>query len=176
MGILPRRAPKAPADLRGRLGVSDGERILAWGSGPVPGAEGPVASGYLAATNRALYVEASGQRYGWDMISRASWEDPVLEVDLLDPAGQPAERLRLDVSTSGDLPAAVRDRVTASVMVSEMVEVREGVRARMVARRASDDAPVRWSVVFEAGVDSTDPVLQEQARQALENLRSTLGI
>jgi hypothetical protein len=176
MGILPRRAPKAPGDLNRRLDIPAGERILAWGSGPVRGGDGSVSTGYLAATNRALYVEAIGQRLAWDMVSRASWEQPVLEVDLLDTAGQPAERLRLEVSTSGDLPAAVHDRVRASVMVSEIVEVRDGVRARMVARRASDDAAVRWSVVFETGVDATDPGLQEEARQALDALRSTLGI
>lgn len=176
MGIWPSRAPKAPGDLRERLGIPTGERILAWGSGPGHPRSGGAEGAYVAATERALYVEGTGQRYGWDLVSRASWEEPVLEVDLLDPAGQPAERLRLEVSTSGDLPAAIHDRVTASVVVSELIEVSDGVRARMVARRASDDAPVRWSVVFEAGVDPRDPALQEQARQALAALRSALGI
>jgi hypothetical protein len=46
----------------------------------------------------------------------------------------------------------------------------------MVARRAGDDAPVRWTVVFDSGLDPTDPALREAADEALARLRSALGI
>lgn len=161
-----------PSNLKQRLHIPDGERLLAWGSGPLPAGS----TGYLAATDRALYVEATGAAYGWDEVGRAAWEEPVLDLELLMPGGGAGPRLRLVVEDSGDLPSAVHDRVTASVIVSERVEVAEGVKARMVARRAFDDGPVRWSVVFDAGVDAADPVLQAQARAALADLRSALGI
>lgn len=169
--LLPGRR-RVPADLRERLGVPSGERLLAWGSGPLP--EGP--TGLLAATDRALYVEATQAAYGWDEVGRAAWQEPVLELELLTPEGGAGARLRLVVEDSGDLPSAVRDRVTASVIVSERVEVAEGVQARMVARRAFGDGPIRWNVVFDAGVDASDPVLQAQARAALDDLRDSLGI
>ena len=169
--LLPGRR-RVPADLRGRLGIPAGERLLAWGSGPLPGGS----TGYLAATDRALHVEATGAAYGWEEVGRAAWQEPVLDLELLTADGGAGARLRLVVEDSGDLPSAVHDRVTASVIVSERVEVAEGVKARMVARRAFDDGPVRWSVVFDAGVDASDPALQAHARTALADLRSALGI
>ena len=177
MRLVPKRAPKAPADLRSRLAIPGSEKLLAWGSGPMTLAgESDVARGYLAATDQALYVEGTGDRQTWDRISRASWEDPLLEVTLEDEAGRVSGQLRLEVDQSGDLPAAIHDRVTASVVISEMVDLGEGVRARMAARRANDQAPIRWTVVFESGSDPQDPQLQARARAALSDLRSSLGI
>lgn len=179
MRLRPQRSLRTPADLRDRLGIPPRERVLAWGSGPkagsLPGGH-PDAADYVAATDLALHVEGTGAAYPWDSIARASWSDPVLEVQLLDESGATGPTLRLRITESGDLPAAVHDRVTASVLISERIEIAEGVRARMVARRAHDDAPVRWSVVFDAGVDASDPQLQRLARSALDDLRSALGI
>lgn len=176
MRLLPKRVPKAPADLRQRLEIPRDEKLIAWGSGPMARTgEATPSRCYLAATDLALYVEGTDQRVTWDRISRASWEEPVLEVVLEDEAGRLSGRLRLDVDQSHDLPAAIHDRVTASVVISEMVDV-GGVTARMVARRANDAADIRWTVVFESGADAADPALQARARQALDDLRSALGI
>lgn len=177
MRLLPPRSPKAPADLRERLSISRSEKVIAWGSGPMtrPGESSPV-RGYLAATDLAFYAEGPGKRVTWDRISRASWEEPVLEVVLEDEAGAVSGRLRLDVDQSWDLPAAVHDRVTASVVVSEMIDLGDGVRARMAARRANDHGDIRWTIVFDAGADPGDPQLQARARAALTDLRSALGI
>lgn len=156
----------APADLRDRLGIPARERLLAWGG----------ASRMVAATERALYVEEPRERLGWDVVTKATWDDPALAVHVAAHDGRPARTLRLTVEQSGDLPAAVRDRVTASVVVSELVDLGDGARARMVARRAGDHAPIRWTVVFESGLPADDPELQARATAALAELRSTLGI
>ncbi len=161
-----RRASAVPSDLRVRLGIPARERILAWGGRPH----------VVAATERALYVEEPRERLGWDVVSKAQWDDPLLTIQIAAHDGRPARTLRLRVEASGDLPAAVRDRVTASVVMSEFVDLGDGVRARMVARRAGDDAPIRWTVVFESGVPADDPELQARASAALAELRSTLGI
>lgn len=177
MRLMPQRTPRVPTDLRERLGIPSGERVLAWGSGPMtdPGGS-PPSRGYLAATDAAFYAEGPGVRVTWDRISRASWEDPLLEVVLEDESGSISGRLRLDVDQSHDLPAAIHDRVTASVVVSEMVDLGHGAKARMAARRANDHADIRWTVVFDAGVDPNDPDLQARARAALADLRDALGI
>ena len=83
-------------------------------------------------------------------------------------------RLRLD--DARDLPPAVHDRVTASVVVSERVDLGGGAMALMVARRASDDDDIRWSVVFDTGLDPEDPALRRAASEALGRLRNALGI
>ena len=136
MRLRPKRSLRAPIDLRERLGIPARERVLAWGSGPKTTREARGEPDYVAATDLALYVEGTGASYPWDSIGRASWSEPVLEIQLLDPSGGPGPTLRLRITESGDLPAAVHDRVTASVIVSERIEVADGVRARMVARRA----------------------------------------
>ena len=68
--------------------------------------------------------------------------------------------------------------MTASVVVSERVDLGGGAGAQlMVARRASDDDELRWSVVFDAGLDSSDdPRLRAAAAEALDRLRDALGI
>lgn len=166
MRLLPKRTPPPPQDLRERLALTPKERVLAWGRG----------DGYVAATDQALHIETPLERLGWDLITKATWEQPTLVVTVEAAGGRPARTLRLRVEESGDLPAAIRDRVTASVVATEMVDIGDGVMARMVARRASDDAEIRWSVVFESGVDPRDPQLQERARAALDELRTSLGI
>jgi len=177
MRLLPPRTPKVPADLRERLRIPRSENVIAWGSGQMTRPGEPSAfRGYLAATDHAFYAEGPGERVAWDRISRASWDQPVLEVVLEDEAGAVSGRLRLDVDQSWNLPAAVHDRVTASVVVSEMIDLGDGVRARMAARRANDHADIRWTVVFDAGADPRDPQLQARARAALTDLRSSLGI
>lgn len=177
MRLLPQRTPRVPSDLRDRLGIPPGERVLAWGSGPMTAAgETAPSRGYLAATDLAFYAEGPGVRVTWDRISRASWEEPLLEVVLEDESGQVSGRLRLDVDQSHDLPAAIHDRVTASVVISEMIDLGQGASARMAARRANDHADIRWTVVFEAGADPNDPELRARARAALADLRDALGI
>lgn len=166
MRLLPKRSAPVPGDLHERLGIARGERLLAWGEG----------SGYVAATDQALHIEQPLECLGWDVIDKATWEEPLLTVTIQAHDGRPVRVLRLPIDVSGDLPAAIRDRVTASVVASEVVDIGDGVKARMVARRSGDDAPIRWNVIFEAGVDAGDPTIQARAHKALADLRSSLGI
>jgi hypothetical protein len=169
MGLLPRRRRRLPAEIQAALAMGRGERIIAWGSDPRP--DGTVE--YLVATDRALYLQGRGERIAWDSITKATWAEPVLELVIADA---PSRLLRVTAGDSGDLPAAVHDRVTSSVLVSERLDLGEGRGAKAVARRNSDDGPVRWSVVFDAGLDPSDPALREAADRALADLRGSLGI
>jgi hypothetical protein len=174
MGLLKRRTPTVPADLRDRLEIPAREKLLAWGDGPRGDSDRP--SALVAATDSALYVEAAGERFPWDRISQARWEEPLLEVDVLRDGGRPGPTLRLHLDVSGDLPAAIHDRVTASVVASELIDLGDGVIARMIARRASDGADIHWTVAFQGDVNPEDPELQKRARESLAEFRSALGI
>lgn len=170
MRIMPRLGGRLPGTVIGMLGIGPGERIVAWGS-----STDPTQTTFAAATDRALYLQAIGERLPWDTISKASWDEPVLELALVDADGRPRQvRVRLD--DPRDLPAAVHDRVTASVIVSERVDLGDGAGALMVARRGSDDDAVRWTVVFDSGLDPSDPDLRAAADEALARLRDALGI
>ena len=169
---LPSRPARLPGSAATALGVPSSEKVIAWGSTALDDAT----TSYLVATDRALYADALGGRTPWNRISKATWEEPTLVVTMLDDAGRPRRLLRLRVDQSNDLPAAVYDRVTASVVVSERVELRADAKALLVARRGSDSDDITWTVVFDAGLDPRDPELREAADAALADLRGSLGI
>lgn len=172
MRIMPKLTGRLPGAVIAMLGIEPGERVVAWGSGP--GAD-PTQTLFVAATDKALYVQATGDRLPWDRISKATWDDPVLEVVVDSGSGQPSRLVRVRVEDSRELPAAVHDRVTASVLVSERVDLGNGAGALMVARRGDADE-VRWTILFDSGLDVSDPALREAADGALARLREALGI
>lgn len=173
MRIMPRLGGRLPGTVVAMLRIPPGEKILAWGAAKA----GDVTQTLVAAaTDRALYLQSTGERLPWDSIVKASWDEPVLELVVSDPDSSTQRVVVVELEDSRDLPAAVHDRVTASVVVSERVDLGNGAAAQMVARRASDDAAIRWTVVFDRGLDPSDPALRTAADEALARLRSTLGI
>ena len=148
-----------------QLPIVQGERLGAWAFATQPEIT-------IAATDHALYL-GTEERLGWNDIVRATWEPPVLTL-VLDTQGRRTRQVTLP--EAGDLPALVRTYVTDSVVVSEQVEVAPGAGARLVARRAGLSGEIRWSVIFDEGLNSQDPVLQAAAMERLALLRETLGI
>lgn len=170
---LPTFGARLPPEVPTRLGVLPGEKVVAWGSAQ---GEGDAEATYVLATDRALYVEVEALRVPWSSVRKATWDEPVLDVVIVGEGGGGSRQLRLRVDESRDLPAAVHDRVTASVVISERVDLGNGAKALFVARRGSDDGEIRWSVVFDAGLDPRNPRLREAADAALAQLRGSLGI
>jgi hypothetical protein len=173
MPHLPSLPPRLPSDVLASLDVRSGEKVVAWGTGPVD-ARSEIA--HVVATDRALYLSSPVRRIPWSRIARATWEEPVLALAVLDDAGRVGRPLEVPMDASGDVPAAVHDRVTASVVISQRVDLDGFGSALMVARRGSDDEQITWSVVFDAGLDPADPRLRAAADIALARLRDALGI
>jgi hypothetical protein len=153
------------------LGVPAGARVIAAGTA-LNVNDGPRRR--VVATLIGLHVTGWDEPLRWDHIESASWDEPVLDLVINTDQGSRLEQLRLD--RAGELPAAVRDRVTASVITSERVEVAEGRFATFAARRRSDDGDIRWTVVFDSGLDPNDPDLRAAADATLYELRQSLGI
>lgn len=164
-----RRTRRLPSGIRERLEIPKGERVIAWGLDPIN-------DRYTLATDKALYPEQINERLRWDSISKATWDEPILNVTIHDTSGATKGTLKLRVEESGDLPAAVFALVTESVVISEHVDLGNGVGARMVARRDGDDGGIWWSVVFDSGLNSADPALRARADEELSSLRDALGI
>lgn len=159
--------PKLPKDL-----AESGERLLTWGSGP---------SGQVLASNRAIYLPSSGDfmasgwtRVAWMSVDRATWEEP--EVLIEGRLGGSPRRWRVTLADAGRLPEVIRERVTASIVISEHVDLVEGGGARIVGRRTDGDTAVEWSITFDPGLDPDDPGLRAAAVNALADLRDSLGI
>lgn len=164
-----RRTRRLPAGIRERLEVPKGERVIAWGVDPAN-------DRYTLATDKALYPESIRERLRWDSISKATWDEPLLHVTVHDSTGATKGIVKLRVEDSGDLPAAVFALVTESVVVSEHVDLGDGAGARMVARRDGDQGTIWWSVVFDSGLNPSDPALRARADEELASLRDFLGI
>lgn len=140
--MILRRKTKVDRD---ELGIPADERVIA--------AAATVSGRVVAATDRAFYP-VSGERLKWSGIAAAEWEEPFLRVVLVDEFGRPSDQLRFELADgSGQLPAAVHDRVTASVVFTERADLPSGGTALFTAREDSDDSTIRWAVVFDAGVD-----------------------
>lgn len=164
-----RRAPKLGRDARAVLPA--GERLIAWGARTM---EPKVAVDYVLASDRALYLD--GERLRWDLITKATWNEPDLVVHVHDAAGRPVRRILCTMAQPGDLPGAVFALVTASVVVSESLDLGDGMTAKAIARRDGDGGQIWWSVIFAEGENPADPDLRARADSALGELRSALGI
>ena len=149
-----------------------GERMLAWAASH---------GGNVIASNRALYLPTGGDvstsnmsRLAWTSIDRAVWEDPDLVVFARGDGS--ARQWRVTLTQPGRIPEVVRERVTASIVVSEYVELAEGAGVRIVGRRSDGDDVIDWNVTFDPGLDPDDPDLRSAALAALADLRDSLGI
>jgi hypothetical protein len=148
---------RMPAEVRAAVVPPD--RVLTYAEGP---------DGYVIAANRALYL--GGARLPWFQVDRAMWDEEGLTVVTTDGRSH-----RALLPEPGRIPEAVRERVTASIVVNQYatLDARGGVL--LVARKTDDDELV-WEFVFDSGLDATDPGLRALAEQALEETRRSFGV
>jgi hypothetical protein len=142
------------------LALEKGERVLA-------------VSGETVATNTALHFMNAGSfsRLPWERVEQAAWKDGVLVVREVGGA-----RHTVPLEEPGSVPETVRERVTATVVVSTHVSL-PGGGVRIAARRpARGGGEPRWTLVFDAGLDPTDAGLLAQAEQAMEEIRRQTGL
>ena len=158
--------------IRESLGIPDEERVIAFGIGDADDSERT----HVVATDEALYEQRSGTRIRWQDVIKGTWERPEFVIDF--QGGGAPRRLRIRLDDPRDIPAAVRDRVTDTVVISEYRELGDGAGAHFVARRAPGGGmdQIFWSVVFDAGLDPSDANLRSRADEVLADLRSSLGI
>ncbi len=168
------RAPDpVPPDVRARLALGRGERVLA--------AAQDSAGRWHVGTDLALHLTGPDgfRRLPWQRIDRARWDpdDHRLVVTEVADFGQPQPRTSLAVEGPGRLLELVRERVTASVLLARNVPV-EGTRGiKVVARRAPDGSgPIDWSWWLDRGLEPDDPRVREAAERGLAEARAELGL
>ncbi|TDQ51584.1 hypothetical protein [Actinorugispora endophytica] len=155
-----------PADLRDRLRLRRGERVIA--HAPAPG------HGAVVATTASLRLP-DGRAVPWERVERARWDDQGLVLTVEGEA-----ELAVAVPEPGPLAEAVFERVTATIVVSThvpLLSAEEGAPGvRLVARRAPGGTEVVWGTRYDEGVDPGSPEIRERAARALAALREQTGV
>ena len=158
---------RAPIEVRGRVA---GERVLAW---LVSGTSSMVAT----PTSLVLPEGNDLARVPWDLVLRAQWVEQAVDLTVQERAGGRPVVLHVPVTGAVDTMAGVvRERVNASIAVQRHVTLAGDKGARVVARRVPGQTELRWTVVFDSGLDPADPALRARADTALAELRAALGV
>lgn len=157
-----------PAKLRPKLDRS--ERVLAWA--PVAGDTPAVA----VATTSGLWLPGR-PRLGWHLIHKATWAGSRLTVVPASPAAQPVTLdgvsytvmaddapVTVALTEPGDVPDAVRQRVTRSVAYTAHHALPVG-GVRVVARRVPGADGLAWYVRYDEGTPVDEPAVAAQTAE-----------
>ena len=140
-------------------------RVLAWARGD----QGPV----VALVDRLALRSSDGWRFvAWHEIAKGGWQ---AESGRLRWTLVTGERDEVTLAQPGSLPEVFRDRVGASIVVHERLELERGRAAMIVARRRlDDDAPLIWSLTPQGG--PFDSLQADRAYAEMARLRAEYDI
>lgn len=167
------RTESVPSEVRDRLDLSDGERMLASGQS--------TGGSWFAGTDRCLYIAASDAviRLPWERVERATWDRDSSEL-VVEEVAEFGESHPRHTALLGDprrLLELVRERVTASVLLTRHVPVAGSRGIKVVARRSPlRTGDVEFSYVLADGLDPDGEAVLEAGRRGVAELRADLGI
>jgi hypothetical protein len=166
------RRASLPADVRSALPLGSGERPMAYAQSR----DGL----WWVGTPAALYLPRGSEwvRLPWEVIEHAEWEQDSGTLLVTEAAdfGERQQQYRADLNDASRLLQLIRERVTASVVLTRFVPVEGRAGMTLVGRRApGTDGEIEWSFVLGAGLEPEDPRLREIAQQALVEAARELG-
>jgi hypothetical protein len=169
LGALGRRGPELPADVVAVLG-DRAAAVLSLAHDVRSGAD-------VVATTTHVYAVAEGSvvlERPWHMVDTGSWDDEkrLLTVQWVDRA--PATVWELE--ELGTFPQVLRERVQASVVLADEVDLGPKRKARVVVRKELATGALLSQTILGKGVRSTDPGVREETGAALDRLREQVGL
>lgn len=160
------RRPRFPEAVREQIDLRDRERILAWaddGDGRL-----------VVASDTALHLQRTPPDYtriGWEQIEHASYDAGVMTIDLGPDLGSAS--LRVPVGSERDLPVAIRDRVTSSVVVDRFVPLVDDRGVRIVGRRGGS-GELTWRFDLDPELADQDAYI-DTANRLLEDVQNEVS-
>lgn len=161
---------KLPEEIAEEIQLDRDEKALAWATDPQ--------GRHIVATNLGLVLQRHPPQYerlSWETIDGARFGAGELSLRLVPRDGTPGETISLPIGDVRDLPVAVRDRVTASIVVNQHIALRGRHGVRIVARRRPADGMLLWTYLIDSALDP-DPELIARAEAALDDFRRDSGV
>lgn len=171
----PRRGGRLPSAVKQALGLGSGERVLSFAAEQAGGQ--PTGTTVVATTHGLYAVDAAGTRVvarPWHEVDAGSWSAELqqLTVTWVDRS-RPAQWVLGDTSL---LPETLRERVQASVVLAQKVELGPRRTARAVIRQDLATGGLVEQVVLGKGVREDDPEVSLATGEALAYLREQVGL
>ena len=152
------------------LELGSGERILAWGREQL--------GVTVVATNHRLYaVDAGGQRQlsrSWHEVDAGAWSSELGQLTVTWVDGSRPSQWTLGDATL--VPETVRERVQASVVIGQRVELGPRRNARVAIRQNLATGDLVEQVVLGRGVRPDDDEVAALTAAALAELREQVGL
>ncbi len=147
--------------------IPKNERLLAWTQ---------TVTGFIAVTDVSLVSidESSAKVIPWEFALQARWEPPELFVVVQSEQSELPKQLVFNLVTPGLVPIAVRDRVTAAVVIDQVEEITGVGRVRFIARRNKNG--VNWTTVADDADLASTPGGTLEVNKVLGHLQATFGI
>jgi hypothetical protein len=168
------RRPAVPEGVAAAIDLDDGEKLLAWAV--------DVRSGSTVVAGRhrlyAVAPDPGGARVTlsrpWHLVDAGTWggEDGILMITWVD-GERPS---RFELTELGMFPETLRERVQASVVLAEALDLGARRTAKVVVRKDLATGSLLSQAVLGPGVRSTDPGVSEQVRDGLRRVREQVGL
>jgi hypothetical protein len=173
MGIFDRSRPRKGTDLLKDvdLGLGHGDRVLA------ACRDDATSELLVASTFQVTVVDSAGSvrvQRPWHLVDTGSYDSDadVLTVTWVDRA--PA--LALEVGGDPGFLQAFRERVQASVVIADGIELGGGRSVRLVVRKDLSHDRLLDQVILGRGVRLTDPGVRARVEAARRALREQVGL
>lgn len=163
--------PVLPSALRQQAQARRGEKVLA--SGRVDGRDA-----WLVATNWSMVEFVDGHlalRKDWHEVDRGVWAKDTARLTVTWTDGT-ARRIYPMSEGPGNVLEALHERVQASVVLSETVEVPQAGSAQVAIRRDLQSGEIFDQVLSSTVTSAHDPELLDQIRSTRNRLRDQVGL
>jgi len=128
---------------------------------------------HLLATTRGVQHrgDGTGEAVPYQAMIDVRWSSDTGRLDMLvaEAWSGPGRLVSVVLREPGGVPATVRDRVQASILLTRRVEAGRRQGCTVAVRRAPDgEGPMIVQVTYDPGVDPEDPQLAAQVTEAVE--------
>ena len=171
MALSRRRTDRVPPEVREALDLPRSERALSW-------AHDDLAGTTVVATTHGLYaVDRAGERTlakPWHLVDAGSWSADLFQLTVTWVDGSRPSQWVFREATM--LPETLRERVQASVVLAQRLDLGDRRSARAVIRQDLATGELVQQVVLGRGVRAGDPGVDEATGAALAYLREQVGL